>query len=79
MPSQKKLSERSNATFADVTTPVRAVSPSDLASAGIIGSYSGINDWIRKGWLPRPIELPNGRKIWTGEVIAEMINRRQAT
>ena len=73
MPSIKKLSERSTATLADITKPGCMVSPSDLASAGIVRSYSGIRDWIDKGWLPPPHELPNGRKFWTGEEIAEAL------
>ncbi len=67
----KKLRERSNATLADVMQPGRMVTPSDLAAAGIVRSYSSLRDWIRKGWLPPPSELPNGRKYWTGEQIAE--------
>ncbi len=67
----KKLRERSNATLADVTQPGRMVTPSDLAAAGVVRSYSSLRDWIKKGWLPAPRELPNGRQYWTGEQIAE--------
>ena len=68
----KKLRERSDATLADVTQPGRMVTPSDLAAAGVVRSYSSLRDWIRKGWLPPPPrELPNGRQYWTGEQIAE--------
>ncbi len=67
----KKLRERSNATLADVMQPGRMVTPSDLAAAGIVRSYSSLRDWIKKGWLPPPRELPNGRQYWTGEQIAE--------
>ena len=67
----KKLRERSNATLADVTQPGRMVTPSDLAAAGVVGSYSSIRDWIEKGWLPPPRELPNGRIYWTGDKIAK--------
>ncbi len=67
----KKLCERSNATLADVTQPGRMVTPSDLAAAGVVRSYSSLRDWIKKGWLPAPRELPNGRQYWTGEQIAE--------
>ncbi len=67
----KKLRERSNATLADVTQPGVMVTPSDLAAAGVVKSYSSLRDWIRKGWLPQPRELPNGRMYWTGEQIAE--------
>ncbi len=67
----KKLRERSNATLADVTQPGRMVTPSNLAAAGIVKSYSSLRDWIKKGWLPPPRELPNGRQYWTGEQIAE--------
>ena len=73
---RKKLRERSNATLADVTTPGRMVGPADLASAGVVRSYSGINEWVRKGWLPIPQRLPNGREYWTGEQIAETVGRR---
>ena len=67
----KKLCERSTATLADVTQPGVMVTPSDLAAAGLVRSYSTIRDWIKKGWLPPPHELANGRQYWTGEQIAE--------
>jgi hypothetical protein len=67
MPSTKRLCERSDATLGDILdNPGRKVSPSDLASAGVVGSYSTINDWIEKGWLPEPYRLPNGQIYWTG-------------
>ena len=66
----KKLRERSTATLADVTQSGRMVTPSDLAAAGVVRSYSSLRDWIRKGWLPPPRELPNGRIYWLGEQIA---------
>ena len=72
----KKLRDRSLANLAEVLMPGRMVSPADLASAGIVRSYSGIRDWVRKGWLPEPKELPNGRIYWTGEQIAETVIRR---
>ena len=67
----KKLRERSSATLADVTQPGKMVTPSDLAAAGLVQSYSSLRDWIRKGWLPPPRKLPNGRQYWTGEQIAD--------
>lgn len=73
---RKKLRDRSDATLADVTAPGVMVSPADLAAAGLVRSYSGINDWVRKGWLPAPHRLPNGRKYWTGEEIAESVTQR---
>jgi hypothetical protein len=73
----KKLSERSRASLADVTTPGHMVCPADLASAGIIGSYSGIRDWIRKGWIAPPRKLPNGRMYWTGENIVDALRHRR--
>ncbi len=75
----KKLRERSQANLADVTQPGRMVTPSDLAAAGVVRSYSGIRDWVDKGWLPPPHELPNGRKYWTGEQIEEVLNHLRAT
>ena len=71
MPSRKKLSERSNATLGDILKhPDRKVGPSDLASAGICGSYSTLGAWIEKGWLPEPHIMPNGQKFWFGSEIA---------
>ena len=72
----KKLRERSDATLTDVTTPGRLVSPSDLAAAGVVRSYSGIKDWVAKGWLMKPRQLPNGRLYWLGEEIAAALRRR---
>ena len=78
----KKLRERSDATLADVTQAGKMVRPSDLAAAGVVQSYSTIREWIRKGWLPPPRELPNGYFYWTGEQIAEVLDlceRKPAT
>ena len=76
MASKKKLCERSNATLGDIlSNPDRKVTPADLASAGIVGSYSTMHDWIRKGWLAEPYELPNGQKFWFGRQIAPVIRR----
>ena len=76
MPSSKKLSERSDATLDDILkNPGRMVTPSDLASARIVRSYSTIGDWVRKKWLPEPHQLPNGRKYWLGNEIAAALKR----
>ncbi len=76
MPSKKKLSQRSDATLAEILqNPGRMVTPSDLASAGIVRSYSTIGVWVRKKWLPEPHELPNGRKYWLGDEIATALKR----
>ena len=70
MASKKKLRERSNATLGDIlSNPDQKVTPSDLAAAGIIGSYSTIIEWERKGWLPEAYRLPNGQKFWFGRQI----------
>ncbi len=71
-----KLSERSNATLADVTTTGRMVTPADLASAGVCRSYTSLQEWTRKGWLPEPHTLPNGRIYWLGEEIAAALSER---
>ncbi len=77
MPSSKKLSERSDATLGDIlSNPNRKVTPADLASAGIVESYSTIIEWERKGWLPEAYRLPNGQKIWLGHQIAPVVQRR---
>ncbi len=76
MPSKKKLSQRSDATLDDILkNPGRMVTPSDLASARIVRSYSTIGDWVRKKWLPEPHQLPNGRKYWLGDEIAAALER----
>ena len=80
MPSKKKLSQRSDATLGDILqNPERMVTPSDLASARIVRSYSTIGDWVRKNWLPQPHELPNGRKYWMGHEIAAALERGSST
>jgi hypothetical protein len=77
MPSKKRLCERSDATLGDITNNRgRMVSPSDLAAAGVVGSYSTINVWVDKGWLPEPHRLPNGQKYWMGGEIADALGRR---
>ena len=77
MPSKKRLCQRSDATLGDILdNPGRMVSPSDLASAGVIGSYSTIKAWVDRGWLPKPHRLPNGQKYWTGGQIANALGRR---
>ena len=77
MPSSKKLSERSDATLGDIlSNPDRKVTPADLASAGIVRSYSTITDWVRKGWLAEPRRLPNGQKFWLGYEVAPVVQRR---
>ena len=76
MASKKKLRERSNATLGDIlSNPDRKVTPSDLAAAGIIGSYSTISEWLRKGWLPEPHRLPNGQFFWLGCQIAPVVRQ----
>ena len=75
---RKKLRERSDATLARVTTPGCMVRPADLAAAGVVRSYSGINEWVRKKWLPPPRRLPNGGMYWFGETIADALARRPA-
>lgn len=76
MPSRKKLSERSDTTLEDIfKNPGRIVTPSDLASAGVVGSYSTISEWVRKGWLPKPHEFPNGHKFWFGREIVPTVKR----
>jgi hypothetical protein len=77
MASRKKLRERSDATLGDILdNPGRIVSPSDLASAGVVGSYSTIKSWVDKGWLPEPHRLPNGQKYWTGGEIGDALGHR---
>ena len=76
MPSKKKLRERSNATLGEILdNPDRMVTPSDLAASNVVRSYTGITEWVRKGWLPKPHELPNGRKYWLGRDIAQALRR----
>ncbi len=77
MPSRKKLRERSNATLGEIlSSPDRMVTPSDLAASGVVRSYTGQAEWVRKGWLDKPHELPNGRKFWFGHQIADAVRRR---
>ena len=76
MPSKKKLSERSDATLGDILkNPERIVTPSDLASAGVVRSYSTIKEWVRRGWLSEPHEFPNGHKFWFGREIVPTVKR----
>lgn len=77
MASRKKLRERSDATLGDILdNPGMMVTPSDLASAGVTGSYSTIKAWVDRGWLPKPYRLPNGQEYWTGGQIADALGRR---
>ncbi len=79
MPSKKKLSERSEATLGEIfANPNKAFTIPDLASAGVLGSYSTMKNWLDRGWFPPPHELPNGRKIWLGSEIAAALRRRSA-
>ena len=44
---RKKLRERSNVTLGDIlSSPDRAFSVADMASAGILGSYSTATYWV---------------------------------
>lgn len=80
MPSKKKLSERSEATLGQILkNPDQMVTPSDLASARVVKSYSTISEWVRKEWLPEPHQLPNGRKYWLGREIAAALERGLAS
>ena len=77
MPSKKKLRERSSVMLGDIlANPGMMVTPSALASSGLIQSYSGMHDWIENGWLDEPYVLPNGRLYWLGSQIADTLERR---
>ena len=74
---RKKLRERSDVTLRIIlSSPDRAFSVADMASAEILGSFTTMNSWLDRGWFPSPIELPNGRKVWLGSEIAAALRRR---
>lgn len=71
---RKPLRERSSLTFGDIERqPDALVGCADLAAAGIVGSYSTIDRWVREGKLDPPIRLPSGQKKWRGSTILRML------
>ena len=71
-----KLAARSSFTLTDLlANPDQLVCPADLASLGIVGSYTTLWRWLKKGEFPQPIPMPGNRKRWMGREILTWLHR----
>ena len=57
--------------------PDRLVAVSDLVSANVITSGQASRRWVRQGWLPKPIRLPNGQLRWTAGAVVKTVGLEQ--
>jgi hypothetical protein len=58
--------------------PEALVSVGHLIEANVVTSGQAAARWVRHGWLPRPIKLPNGQLRWIAGAVVKTAGLEQA-
>lgn len=77
----RSLKGKSTKTFGDFQRdPESLVTPADLVSAQVAGSYSSIYRLVDAGEIPKPFSLPgSGRIAWiAGDIVKAVLKRAPA-
>ena len=61
-----------------IAEPEALVSVSDLVEANIVTSGQAAKRWVRHGWLPPPIRLPNNQLRWVAGAVVKTTGLEQA-